>query len=67
MLPALMPVTLSAVNELRQAAAIIAAVIATTPSEASYLERSLSELLHAGIIEIGPEYHDRSSLSQAKP
>ena len=57
------PAILLPVKELDQAAAVIAA--AFQASQQINLELCLSELLHAGIIEIGPEYHGVYALSQA--
>ena len=69
--PGRQPAILSTVKELDQAAAAIVdhlrAKHSCTASCILHLELCLSELLHAGIIEIGPKYHDMSSLSQAKP
>ena len=51
-------------KELDQAAAVIAA--AFQANQQINLELCLSELLHAGIIEIGPEYHGMYALSRAE-
>ena len=53
---------LSSVKELDQAAAIISTTIRAKLGVAT-LEQYLNELLHAGIIEIGPEYHGMQALS----
>ena len=62
LLRGLLSANLSAVKELDQAAAKIAAAVVfkqhDLPTTTHYLQQCLSELLHAGIIEIGPEYHD---------